>query len=41
VSFYRSELDSRGFTNTVQIVSEWNTDAQAVTEPDATDLGIW
>ncbi len=37
-SFYRTELDSRGFTSTVQIVSEWNTDAAAVSAAVAVDI---
>ena len=36
--FYRTELDTRGFTSTVQIVSEWNSDASGVSASVAVDV---
>ena len=37
-AFVRAELDARGFTSTVQIVSEWNTDASGVSSATAVDV---
>lgn len=37
-NFYRTELNNRGYTSTVMIVSEWNTEVQGLSDTEAVDL---